>query len=116
MARSFILYQTDDPSSARADASPAIENISKSGTSAAVTDTKATAWKWDGTGSTGMADTSTGFFQIPNMIGPGNSSIQIDGEIILAQNDSMAMHVRPEEAGIYNVAIVYYKAPIAGRV
>lgn len=113
---SFIKYQTTVPTGANADASPAIENISLSGSTAAVTDTKATAHKWDGTGSdTGMTGSTGGYLQIPNRLAQGNTSIAIDGQIILGQNDTISMQVVPEEDGLYNVAIVYYKVPIAGR-
>ena len=80
-----------------------------------MTDTKATAHKWDGTGSSGMTGGTGGYLQIPSRIAQGNTSIQIDGEIILGQNDTMAIHVTPEQAGEFNAAIVYYKAPIGGR-
>lgn len=112
---SFIRYQITVPTGANADATPAIENISLSGTTEAVTDSKATAYKWDGTGSSGMTGGSGGFLQIPNRIAQGNTSINIDGEIILGQGDTMQMEVIPEEAGLYNVAIVYYKSPVGGR-
>ena len=112
---SFIRYQDSEPSANRTDAAPAIENISKSGTTSAVTDSKATAWKWNGSGSSGMTVGTAGYLQIPNRLAQGNTSIPIDGEIILGQNDTMTMCVTPEEAGEFNVAIVYYKVSISGR-
>lgn len=112
---SFIRYQATVPTGAHTSATPAIENISKSGTTEAVTDGNAVAYKWDGTGTSGMTGGTGGYLQIPNRLAQGNTSIQIDGEIILGQGDTMQMEVIPEEAGLYNVAIVYYKSPIGGR-
>ena len=113
---SFIRYQMSVPSAARSAATPAIENISMSGATAAVTDSGAVAWKWDGTGSSGMTGGSGGYLQIPNRIAQGNTVANIDGQIILGQGDTMQMEVTPEETGLYNVAIVYYKDPVAGRI
>jgi len=112
---SFIRYQMSEPTTDTASATPAIENISKSGTTSAVTDTKATAWKWDENGTTGMSGGSGGFLQIPNRLAQGNTSIAIDGEIILGQNDTMQVEVTPEQAGLFNAAIVYYKVHNDGR-
>ena len=112
---SFIKYQTGVPTGAHSNASPAIENISLSGAVSAITDANATAYKWDGTGIVGMTGLANGYLQIPNRLSIGNTSIAIDGEIILGQDDTMAMLVTPEEAGLYNVAIVYYKALRSGR-
>ena len=107
---SFIKYQTTQPTTNTADASPAVENISKSGSTSAVTDPDATALKWDGGGAdVGMTGGSGGYLQIPNRLAQGNTSIPIDGEIILGPGDAMEMQVTPEQDGLYNVAIVYYK-------
>lgn len=113
---SFIKYQTTEPTGAQSSAPPAIENISLSGTSEAVTDDKASAFKWDGSGSSGMTGGSGGYLQIPNRLAKGNTTIPIEGQIILGQGDSMEMQVTPEEGGLFNVAIVYYKVPTGGRI
>lgn len=113
---SFIRYQLTEPTTNTTSAPPAIENISLSGSTSAVTDSLATCLKWDGVGSSGMTGGTGGYLQIPNRLAKGNTSIQIDGEIILGQNDTMCMEVTPEEGGLYNVAIVYYKAPVTGRI
>ena len=107
---SFIKYQTSQPTTNTADASPAIENISRSGTTAAVTDGDATALKWDGGGTdAGMTGGSGGYLQIPNRLAQGNTSIPIDGEIILGPGDAMEIQVTPQEDGLFNAAIIYYK-------
>ena len=114
--RSFIKYQTGAPSANQTEIDDQIENIGKAG-AAAVESGKVTAYKWDGV-SNGFTSGSGGFLQIPNQIAQGNTSISIEGEIILGPGDSMEMQVTDsgadQEAGIYNVAIVYYFAP-AGK-
>ena len=112
----FIKYQSTEPSGAQTDAAPAIENIKPSGPASAITDTKATALKWDGTGSSGMTGGTGGYLQIPNRIAIGNTSIPIEGQIILGQGDTMQIEVTPDEAGLFNAAIVYYKVPVGGRL
>lgn len=115
VVRSFVKYQTGVPSANHTAITDQIENISKAG-AAAVASGKTTAYKWDGNNN-GMT-TSGGFFQIPNTIAQGNTSIPIDGEIILGPGDAMEMVVTDngadQEAGVYHVAIVYYFAP-AGK-
>lgn len=110
---SFIKYQTSVPTGANTSAPPAIENISRSGTTEAVTDALATCYKWDGTG-TGMTGSSGGFLQIPNRVAQGDTEKGIDGQIILGQNDTMAILVTPEETGLFHASIVYSKAPANG--
>ncbi len=113
----LISYQTSVPTGAESSADPAIENISKSGAAAAITDSLAVAHKWDGTGSAGMTGSTGGYGQIGNILGQGNNSIDgIAGQIILGQGDTMAIAVTPEEAGLFSVAIVYYKVPAGGRI
>lgn len=120
VVRSFIKYQTSAPTGNATSINDQIENISKTG-GAAVASGKVTAFKWDGVGD-GFTGGSGGFLQIPNQIPQGNTSIPIDGEIILGPGDAMEMQVIDSgtadlEAGIYNVAIVYYFAPSGqGRV
>ena len=114
--RSFIKYQTGEPTANNTSITDQIENISFTG-SAAVASGDVTAYKWDGVGN-GFTSGSGGFLQIPNQIPQGNTSIPIDGEIILGPGDSMEMQVidngSDQEAGVYNVAVVYYFAPING--
>lgn len=114
--QSFIKYNTGIPTANETATTDQIENISRTG-SAAVASGKTTAYKWDGVGN-GFTSGSGGFLQIPNQIGQGNTSIPIDGEIILGPGNSMEMLVTDNmtggEAGIYNVAIVYYFAPRTG--
>ena len=111
---SLINYQTTEPTGANTSIDFQIENINKSGSSAAVTFADATGHKWDGSGSAGMTGTSGGFAQIPNRLAIGNHSIPIDGEIILGKSDSMRFDVTPDEAGLFNVAVVVYLAPEGG--
>jgi len=63
-----------------------------------------------------MTGSSGGFLQIPNQIAQGNDPVHIDGEIILGPGDSMEMQITDNmtggEAGIFNVAIVFYFAPL----
>lgn len=118
VVQSFIKYQTGEPTANNTSIDDQIENISKTG-AAAVASGKVTAYKWDEVGA-GFTSGAGGFLQIPNQIPKGNTSIQIDGEIILGPGDSMEMQVTDNmtggEAGIYNVAIVYYFAPaVLGR-
>jgi len=114
--QSFIKYNTSVPTGNNTATTDQIENISKTG-SAAVASGKTTCHKWDGVGD-GMTGSTGGFLQIPNQIVKGNTSIPIDGEIILGPGNSMEMQVTDSmtggEIGIYNVAIVYYFAP-AGK-
>ena len=110
---SLISYQTTVPTGNNTATSPAIENIAKSGSTAANTDSLATGHVWDGA-STGMTGSTGGYGQIGNRLAKGNTSISIDGEIVLGQNDTMAISVTPEEDGLFNVAIVYYRAPSGG--
>ena len=109
---SFIKYQTSEPTGANTSISDQIENISLTGASA-VASGKITAYKWDGTG-TGMTGSTGGFLQIPNRLAQGNTSLDIDGEIILGPGDSMEFQVTPEETGLFNLGVVYYFAPING--
>jgi hypothetical protein len=112
----LISYQVSEPSAANTSINANIENISRSGTSAAVTDSKLTAHKWDGTGSSGMTGGSGGYGQISNRIAQGDTSLGfIAGQIILGQGDTMQISVTPEEAGLFNAAIVYWKIPVGGR-
>jgi hypothetical protein len=111
----LISYQMTEPTGNITAATPTIENIAKSGTSQGVTDSKATAWKWDGVGD-GMTGQTGGYVQIVNRIGQGDTSlIGIAGQIVLGQNDAMSLGVIPEEAGLFNAAIVYWKIPVMGR-
>ena len=114
VVRSFIKYNTAIPTANETLIDDQIENISRSGSVGAVASDKVTAYKWDGVGN-GFTSGAGGFLQIPNQIGQGNTSLSIDGEIILGPGNSMEMQVidngADQEAGIYNVAIVYYFAP-----
>ena len=105
---SFIKYQTSEPTGDNTSITAAIENISKSGTTEAVTNPDFLGHKWDGTG-TGMTGSSGGYLQIPNRIAQGNNSIPIDGEIILGPGDSMEFQVTPEETGEFHVSVVFYE-------
>lgn len=105
---SFIKYQTTEPTGANTAINAAIENISKSGSAAAVTNTDFTGHKWDESG-TGMTGGTGGYLQIPNRLAIGNTSIPIDGEIILGPGDSMELQITPEEDGLFNAAIVFYE-------
>ena len=104
---SMISYQTTEPSANETAINAAIENISKSGSASAVTNSDFLGYKWDGVG-TGMT-TGSGYAQIPNRLAQGNTSIAIDGEIILGPGDSMEIAVTPEQTGLFNVAIVFYE-------
>ena len=111
----LISYQTTVPTANNTATSPTIENIHLSGTTSAVTDADATGHIWDGVGD-GMTGSSGGFGQIGNRIAQGDTSLGfIAGQIILGQNDTMAISVTPEEAGLFNAAVVYWKTPIGGR-
>ena len=111
--RMFIKYQTAIPTANETAITDQIENISKTG-SAAVASGKTTAYKWDGVGN-GFTSGAGGFLQVPNQLGQGNTSIPIDGEIILGPGDSMELQAidngADQEAGVMNAAIVYYFAP-----
>ena len=111
----LISYQISEPTGNNTATSASIENISKSGTAEAVTDSKMTGHIWDGV-STGMTGGSGGYGQVANRIGQGNNSLDgIAGQIILGQDDSMSIGVTPEETGLFNAAIIYWKIPVGGR-
>lgn len=114
VVRSFIKYQTGIPTANETSIDDQIENISKAG-AAAVASGNVTAYKWDGVGN-GFTSGSGGFLQIPNQIAQGNDPVRIDGEIVLGPGDSMEMQITDQdsdqEAGVFNVAIVYYFVPI----
>ena len=61
-----------------------------------------------------MTGGSGGEYRIPNTLAKGNTSISIDGEIILGPGNSMQFDVTPEETGLFHVSVVYYFAPIEG--
>lgn len=104
---SLIHYNTGEPTANNTEITAAIENISRSGSNAAVTKSNFKGYKWDGVG-TGMTVGSGGFAQIPNRIGQGNTSIPIDGEIILGPGNSMEFRITPEETGLFHVSVVFY--------
>lgn len=108
---SFIKYQESVPTGANTEINDAIENISLSGSSEGVSSGLVTGHKWDGSGSAGMTGQSSGYLQIPNRIAKGNTSISIDGEIILGPGDTMTFRATPEEAGEFHVSVVYYFVP-----
>jgi hypothetical protein len=110
---SFIKYNTTVPTGNNTAISDQIENISRSGASSAISSGVVTAHKWDGVG-TGMTGSTNGYLQIPNRLAQGNTSISIDGEIILGVGNSMEFQVTPEETGEFHVSVVYYFAP-AGK-
>jgi len=105
---SLIHYNTPEPSANNTAIDATIENISQSGTDSGVTKPSFSGHKWDGA-STGMTVAAGGFAQIPNRIAQGNTSVSIDGEIILGPSNSMEFRVTPEEAGEFNVSVVFYK-------
>jgi hypothetical protein len=107
---SLIAYNTSEPTGANTPITDQIENISLSGSAAAVSSGVTTAHMWDETG-TGMTGSTGGFTQVANRLAQGNTSVNIDGEIILGASNSIEMQVTPQETGLYNVAIVYYFAP-----
>lgn len=108
---SLIYYNSADPTANNTSIDAAIENISKSGSTAAVTKDNFTGYKWDEVG-TGMTVGSGGFAQIPNRIAKGNTSIPIDGEIILGPGNSMEFRITPEETGEFHVSVVFYTTPL----
>jgi hypothetical protein len=111
---SLINYNTASPTATNASTTFQIENIALSGTDSPVSLAKAKAQIWDGSGSTGMGGVTGGFAQIPNRLAKGNTSIPIDGEIILGANNSMSFTITPEEAGEFHVSVVVYMAPEGG--
>ena len=112
----LISYQKTVPTGAETAIDANIENISLSGAVAPVTDALLTGYKWDGVGSSGMTGSTGGYGQISNRIAKGDTSlIGISGQIVLGQNDTLEVSVTPEEAGLFQVAVVYWKVPVSGR-
>jgi hypothetical protein len=111
---SLINYNSSSPTATNASTTFQIENIAKSGVNSPVIFDDATVHKWDSSGSTGMGGHSGGFNQIPNRLAIGNTSIPIDGEIILGPNNTMRFDITPEEAGEFHVSVVVYLAPEGG--
>ncbi len=105
---SLIFYNTPEPSANNTAITAAIENISRSGSDSAVVNSDFTGHKWD-ENSTGMTVGAGGYAQIPNRIAQGNTSVQIDGEIILGPSDSMEFRVTPEETGEFHVSAVFFE-------
>ena len=105
---SLIHYKTGAPSANHTAIDAAIENISRTGSAAAVTKPNFLGYKWDGVG-TGMTVGSGGFTQIPNRIAQGDTEKSINGEIIVGPGDSMEFRVTPEETGEFHVSVVFYE-------
>ena len=61
-----------------------------------------------------MTVAAGGFAQIPNRLAKGNTTINIDGEIILGPGNSMEFRVTPEETGEFQVSVVFYTVPAGG--
>ena len=91
-----------------------IENISLSGSTAAVSSGKTTVHVWDGTGN-GMTVGTGGFIQMSHQYTQGATDFPFDGEVILGPGNSIEFRLDSSaEAGIYNMAIIFYFTPING--
>ena len=110
---SLIYYQRTIPTANNTTNTAAIENISRSGAAAAVTDANISVETWDGV-STGMTGMTGGYAQIPNRLAQGDTEKFIDGQIVLGQNDTMSIDVTAEETGLFHLSVVYYRAPAGG--
>lgn len=106
---SLINYNTSAPTLLTTAIDAQIENISLSGASTP-TLLGLRAFKWNGVGAVGMTGSVGGFSQISNRPAVGNSSIPIDGEIILGPSNTMRFDVTPEEAGLFDLSVVFYQA------
>jgi hypothetical protein len=72
-----------------------------------------TILKWNGTGSAGMStQTTAGTAAIPNIIGPGNTTLwDIAGQIILGPSDTMEFGItdRKSEASRFVLSVIFYE-------
>ena len=108
---SLISYNTTIPTVNATAISFQNENLKYATATLPGTTTNLTARKWNGIGTVGMTGSTGGFAQIPNRLGNGNTSLPIDGEIVLGNGNSMAFSVTPEAAGIFHVSVVGYFLP-----
>lgn len=99
---SLIFYNDTTPTTNVATAAASNENK----TSSRIADL--TVLKWDEVGSSGMTVFTAGEAQIPNTVGPGNTSLPIDGEIIFGPDQTMNFDIAASAAVKFHVSMVGY--------